>query len=142
MSGSRRKALGVALIVAIVSSACDPTFAVTLDNRSSERLVVARQIARGDEPERLDVVVVPSSTRVTMGAFGVASLEQLRRIVVMTEACEVLADELLGEAFIEGGEIIVSDRLVVSFAPGGNPSRGEQAIPASECSSQVVLELE
>lgn len=142
MSGSWVKRLGVALIVAIVGGACDPTFAVILDNRSSDRLVVARQIARGDEPQRLDVVVVPPSTRVTMGAFGVASLEQLRRIVVMTEACEVLADELLSEAFVEGGEIIVSDRLVVSFDPGGNPSRGEQAIPTSECSSQVVLEPE
>jgi hypothetical protein len=121
------------MAAATVLAACDPTFAVVLENRSSTSLVVARQekIRGGDD--RIDVVAVPPKSRTTLGTFGVGSFGILQQVTIMTETCEVLSDELLTEGFEEGGLVVVDESLDVVYEPGGNPSVGSDPELTTVC---------
>ena len=134
-------ALTLWLVVAGALLGCDPTFAIVVDNKNDQPVLVGRLRLLTDGTEALDVVIAPGSTRTTLGANGVASLEQLQRVVLMTERCDVIADELLTEGFVEGGTITVSPDLTVAFAGGGNPSRGGEAVVTDDC-LETIQQLE
>ena len=111
---------------------CDPSFAVVLDNRAANPVIVARWTDR-DRVAPTNVVEVPADSRATLGSFGVASTEVLERITILDVRCAVLSDELLGEEFIDGGSITVDDSLNVVFLAGGNPPRGDSPRETDSC---------
>jgi hypothetical protein len=99
-------------------------------------MVARYQSIRGGT-DSVDVIEVPPDAMTTLGSFGVGSVALLQRVTVMTEACEVLADETLVGGFEEGGLVVVDDSLEVSFQPGGNPASGEDPEPTTRCASRV-----
>ena len=128
--------LAAGALVAVVLVGCDPTNAIVVNNESSRLILIGRFLSSGDAPSR-DVVPAPPNSTVTVATHGVASLAQLHRVVVMTEDCQVLADELLTEGFADGGQITVSSDLEVSLVGGGNPPREADVSSTEHCLSAI-----
>jgi hypothetical protein len=119
------------MTVAILA-ACDPAFALVVDNQSSENVLVGRFL-EDVGVDTSDVVIAPANSRTTIGAFGVTSTDHPYRIVLMTQGCAVVGDVPLSEAFIEGGTFMVGGDSKVTVVPGGDPSRGVNAAGTKNC---------
>ena len=132
---SRSLALTAVLLVS-TSAACDPTFAIVVENEASQPIFVGRVSVQGDEVSS-DVVRAPSMSRTTIGASGVARTGILERIVLMTEDCDELDDREVWAVFDDGGLVVVGEDLTISFLPGGNPVSGDEAIVTGHCPSPI-----
>ena len=100
------RGLALLAIVAAIVGACDPEYALVVDNQGSEMVVVGRFLDASGRTTA-DVVIAPANSRTTIGSFGVGSTEKLFRIIVLTPRCEVVGDLPLSEPFTEGGTFTV-----------------------------------
>lgn len=107
---------------------CDPSFAVVAVNSSADPMLIGRIGVADSGDSILDVVESPLDSNIRLGSLHVDSW--LKRIIVMSQTCEILADMTLSEAFNEGGSVLIKSRDDIEFQPGGNPG-GDQLPSAS-----------
>ncbi|HEY8635728.1 MAG TPA: hypothetical protein VIL81_00570 [Candidatus Limnocylindrales bacterium] len=130
------RGLALLAIVAAIVGACDPEYALVVDNQGSEMVVVGRFLDASGRTTA-DVVIAPANSRTTIGSFGVGSTDHPFRIIILTPGCEVVGDLPLSEPFTEGGTFTVGRDSKVTVVPGGNPSGGANAVTTDECLSTV-----
>lgn len=111
------------VVAAIAIAACDPTLAAAIDNQSDQTILVGRIYSVGGEPG-LDVLVAGPHERTTIGTYGVGRQELLERVVLMSESCEILANQPIWADFSEGGVITVAPDHAIDFKGWGNPPSG------------------
>lgn len=128
--------LAMLALVAFATLGCDPTYAVAVDNRSDQPILVRRSFQIGGQPGT-DVVIAGPNARWTIGAFGVGSNTVLQSVVVMNASCDILGMETIWESFSEGGVILIAPDLAVTFNGGGNPSGGDPVSPSADCIAAV-----
>jgi hypothetical protein len=130
---TRTRAIVIGMWLAIVGAGCDPTYAIVLENRSKQPILVGRHVVvRGDE-DQSDVVLAPPSSRTLLGSNGVGREGLVLRIVIMDEDCVVLKDLDTPRVFTDGGTIQVDGDLVVTYTEGGNPSGGAEGARTKRC---------
>ena len=126
----------IAFVVAVLC-ACDPTWAINVDNRSSYEILVATTGEGPGGDPLTEIVVVPGSSRLTIGTNGVGSTFHIRRLEVIDAACRLLEGGDIGAVFAEGGTVIVAADLTVSVSPGGNPASGVTASTTDRCADAI-----
>lgn len=129
-----RLSRGVALVsalTAVLLGACDPTWAIVAENKSSQELLARTSGSTGNE-DVMTVVSLPSGSRITLGTNGVASLVGLRTVEILTPTCTVVATVPM-DGFAEGGVIVINEGPSVETRPGGNPARGDDGRASEQC---------
>ena len=139
MNRRRCSALLACILVAFGLTACDPTWAFVVDNQAAVPILIGRVGASAGEADLMDVVIGSAGSRTMVGQNGVGRTYVLWRIVIMTESCEILADETFtkDKAFLEGGLIVVDPDLTISVTAGGNPPAGIDPISTDDCLSTI-----
>jgi len=132
--GSLARTVSVIFVLCASLAACDPTWAIIAENRSTMSLYVKSrgQLRSGESFTEVDAL--PPGARVQLGEMGVGQVRTLDGIDILRPDCSLVQSVSIDwQRFSEGGLITVTSGPVATVEPGGNPTGGAPPTRVHAC---------